>query len=126
MFEVLGADRYSINIQKVDDKLYNMELIFFYDRDNKDNRDTFQNSIPYFVNATKAMSIIGHSVTEIDKENLILKLILTTTFERISDTIVGEFINHGSLGKVTISQLFTIVSYATVDMVNKMKDSMKE
>jgi len=24
MFEVLGADRYSINIQKVDDKLYNM------------------------------------------------------------------------------------------------------
>ena len=125
MFEVLGADRYSINIQRVDDKLYNMELIFFYDRNNNNYKDTFQNSIPYFVNATKAMSIIGHSITEIDKENLILKLILTTTFERISDTIVGEFINHGSLGKTTISQLFAMVSYATVDMVNSMKDSMK-
>lgn len=126
MFEVLGADRYSINIQKVDDKLYNMELIFFYDRNNKDHRDTFQNSIPYFVNAVNAMSIIGHAITEIDKENLVLKLSLTTTFERISDTIVGEFINHGSLGKATISQIFTMVSYATVDMVNKMKDSPKE
>ena len=126
MFEVLGADRYGINIQKIDDKLYNMELIFFYDKDNKDHRDTFQSSIPYFVNAVKAMSLIGHSITEIDKENLILKLSLTTTFERISDTIVGEFINHGSLGKATISQLFTMVSYATIDMVNKTKDSPKD
>lgn len=126
MFEVLGADRYGINIQKIDDKLYNMELIFFFDRNNKDHRDIFQNSIPYFVNAVKAMSIIGHSISEIDKENLILKLSLTTTFERISDTIVGEFINHGSLGKATISQLFAMVSCATVDAVNNMKDSLSE
>ncbi len=94
-------------------------MIFFYDRDNKDHIDTFQNSIPYFVNAIKAMSVIGHSITEIDKENLILKLSLTATFDRIADTIVGEFINHGSLGKATISQLFTMVPYATIDMVNK-------
>jgi len=100
-------------------------LIFFYDRNNKDHRDTFQNSIPYFVNAVNAMSI-RHAITEIDKENLVLKLSLTATFERISDIIVGEFINHGGLGKATISQIFTMVSYATVDMVNKMKDSPKE
>ena len=69
------------------------------------------------------MSIIGHCITEVDKENLILKLNIITTFERIADTIVGEFINHGSLGKATISQLFTMTSYTTIDMVNKMKDS---
>lgn len=125
MFEALRADRYSINIQKIDDKLYNIELIFFYDRNNKDHIDTFKNSIPYFINAVNALSIIGHPITEIDKENLIFKLSLTTTFDRIADTIVGEFINYGSIGKATISQLFTMVSYATVDMVNKMKDSPK-
>jgi hypothetical protein len=136
MFEALEADRYSINIQKLDDnaqsdknksdrQLYNIEFIFCYDKNDEGHRNTFQNSIVYFKNAATALSVISHPIIEIDKENLILKLSLTATFDVISDTIVGEFINYGHLGKATISQLLTMVSYATVDMVKKIKDSPK-
>lgn len=130
MFESLEADRYSINLHRLDKEIYNMELIFYYDKNGRDRHgddyDTvFQRSMKHWEGMVKAMSIVGPCVAEVDKENLILRLSLTATLQRIADTIVGEFINYGSLGKATFSQLVLMASYASVDIINEMKDSMK-
>ncbi len=115
MFETLRADKYSINIYKTEDNLYHMEFTEYFDKDSPEHKEAFQRSMPYFENVAKALSIVGNCMIDIDKENLIFRLNIDTQFERIADTIVGEFLHHGSLGKATISQLLNMASFAIIN-----------
>jgi hypothetical protein len=118
MIEYLGAYRYSINIEKMDDDIYSLEFVFYYDKNNEEQRNTFQKSVPLFNTQAKLMSSIPNvrCNIEIDKKNLILKLKMTSEFRRIADTIIGEFISHGALGKATLAQLFQLVTIGLTDV----------
>lgn len=109
MIEFLKADKYSINIEKLDEEMYSLEFMSYYD---EKQRNIFNESIPFFDAQAKSMSLIPNvsCTTEIDKENLILKLKMISEFKRIADTIIGEFISHGGLGIMTISQLFDLAA----------------
>lgn len=121
MIEFLKADKYSINIEKLDEDMYSLELILNYE---EKQRDVFHRSIPIFDIQAKSISLIPNvsCTSEIDKENLIFKLKMISEFKRIADTIIGEFISHGGLGNMTITQLFDL---ATMGLINTLKTEIK-
>ncbi len=103
----------------------NLEYVLYYDKDNIKHKTIFQESIPIFNEQARAMSLISNvsAATDIDKENLIFRLKITSGFNFVADTIIGEFINHGSLGKATISQLFVFAAIGLTEELKKEKDN---
>ena len=125
MIEVLKAEKYSINIERMDESIYKLEFIFYYDKDNKKQKDIFQDSIPYFNMHTRAISLIPNTSCscEIDEKNLIFRLKITSEFKMVADTIVGEFINYGNIGNATISQLITLAAMTGASSLDKMRNT---